>query len=359
MSSYLPDLARTVTGVSALRTATKNEHARFSYDENNPKSAGWRIAQRAPVDVAFKPKFSLSSEDAIFTMGSCFARNVEARLIQLGLRVLLSDFDFPVELFGEQYTRTEMWQGTDRHGNLVRSILNKYSPLSMLNEFQRVLQRELFQDPYKGLIQLYAGQWYDPQLKNVRLLSLYDAFAVREIVEMATQKVTGATAIFLTLGYTETWLDSETNLILNVAPRPLMIKRWPERFRFFNAGFQDVLDSLEGIRDLITRSVRPDMKFIITVSPVPLGTTFTEMDVITANAQSKATLRTAAAEFCARHDNVDYFPSYEMVTSTHPEVAWEADKVHVAQPVVDMIMDRFVDGYFAKNSVPMSISAAG
>ena len=346
-----------LAGMDALLSASSNAFSRFGYSDTDHNTAGWRLAQSAPVNVAFSPKFHITRDDAIFTMGSCFARNVEASLIQAGMNILLSDFDFPVELFDQQHGRIAMWKDTDRHGHLIRSVLNKYTPSSMLNEFQRVFSLDVRRDPFGGLIQIGPDLWYNPQIQNSRIMDLHEALMARDLVDDATARVKRASAIFLTLGFTETWLDSETGTILNMAPRPKFIKRWPDRFRFFNATHQEVLASLEGMYDLVN-SVRPDIKFVITVSPVPLGTTFTEMDVITANTYSKSTLRSAAGEFCARHANTDYFPSYEMVMSTCPELAWETDKIHVQQELVDAIIGRFVRGYIGDVTVAGASAAA-
>jgi len=343
-------MQRTTPGFAALKAAAKNPYSRFTFAENDSFSAGWRMSQRAPVDVHVAPKFRLSPADAIFTMGSCFARNVEANLVKLGAHVLLKDFDFPMHLFDQGHSKFESLINSPRRSNLVRSVLNKYTPLSMLNEFERILAPEKFRDPFKGLIQVDVDKWADPHIKNTRMLSLNDALLARAHIENATAKVTEATAVFLTLGFTETWLDSETGIVMNQAPKPVLIKKWPERFRFFNATHAEVLQSLEEMYCLITQRVRPDMKFIVTVSPVPLGTTFTEKDVISANTYSKSTLRSAVGEFCMRYANVDYYPSYEMVINTHPDVAWQEDWIHPTLSTVESVIERFVQNYYVAAS---------
>ena len=346
-----PALAQTIAGYAALKAAAANPNSRFAYAKDDPATAGWRLAQAAPVLVRTAPKFRLSTADTIFTMGSCFARNVEESLIRLGIRVSLADFDFPLGYFHPNYGRLDTWVNTPLHGNMIRSVLNKYTPLSMANEFERLLEPAAFTDPQQGLIQIDPERWFDPHIKNTRMMSQAEALAARGLVEAATAKVRDATTIFLTLGFTETWLDSATGYVLNVAPSPLLIKKWPERFRFYNAAHADVLASLERIHHLVATHIRADMKFVVTVSPVPLGTTFTAMDVISANAYSKATLRSAAGEFCAGHANVDYYPSYEMVTSTSPAIAWQEDRIHVTVPLVDAVIGHFVDSYFGESVV--------
>jgi hypothetical protein len=69
------------------------------------------------------------------------------------------------------------------------------------------------------------------------------------------------------------------------------------------------------------------------------------MDVIVANTQSKATLRAACAEVCARHDNVDYFPSYEDVSLSRRRV-WQKDMRHVTDWFVSRIVESMADNYF-------------
>jgi len=43
-----------------------------------------------------------------------------------------------------------------------------------------------------------------------------------------------------------------------------------------------------------------------------------DLDVISASSNSKATLRAAADEFVVGHDNVFYFPAFEMATIYQP-----------------------------------------
>ncbi len=340
-------------GLAALETSVANSHNRFNGGANG---AAQRMSARAPVDIHLRPKFKLTRSDSIFTMGSCFARNVEHALVQSGVRVLPEKFDFPLELLAPK--AAQLARAADsalHHRVIVRAVLNKYSPLSMLNEFQRVLEPELHTAPQKGLIHVDEDRWFDPQAKDTGMHGLKDSLLVRFLIEKATQEVQQASAVFLTLGFTETWLDAETGTVLNLAPPPALIKKWPDRFRFFNASYADVLASLEGLYELITRKVRSDMKFVVTVSPVPLNTTFTHNDIITANTYSKSTLRAAVDAFCTRHDNADYFPSYEMVMSTYPDMAWKADRIHVAQDLVDFIIGRFIRGYVADAGATLAV----
>ena len=71
---------------------------------------------------------------------------------------------------------------------------------------------------------------------------------------------------------------------------------------------------------------------LISVSPVPLkNVTFTGQDALTANTYSKSALRAASEEFVAGHEDVDYFPSYKIVTLTDRSAAFVEDNMHSQQ----------------------------
>ena len=52
-----------------------------------------------------------------------------------------------------------------------------------------------------------------------------------------------------------------------------------------------------------------------------------------------------AQEFAAMHDNVDYFPSYELVSYADPKASWAWDYRHVSPDLVAHIMSLFKQHY--------------
>lgn len=92
----------------------------------------------------------------------------------------------------------------------------------------------------------------------------------------------------------------------------------------------------------IWKQFNPDLKLIITVSPVPFHATFRGSDnhVVSANCHSKSMLRVVAEEFSKRHPDVWYFPSYEsvMYCTKNP---WGEDKRHVSEEAVQKVMTLF------------------
>jgi hypothetical protein len=61
--------------------------------------------------------------------------------------------------------------------------------------------------------------------------------------------------------------------------------------------------------------LNPNIKLVLTLSPVPLARTFEFSSAIVADAVSKSVLRAAIHELIGMYpEKIFYFPSYEMVT---------------------------------------------
>jgi len=75
--------------------------------------------------------------------------------------------------------------------------------------------------------------------------------------------------------------------------------------------------------------------------------TFSSDDVVVANTYSKSLLRAVAQEWATKHENVHYFPSYEIVQNSDPTLTWDEDRRHVKGAVVQHIMKLFLRNYFS------------
>lgn len=301
-----------------------------------------RLTTGSFVSIEHKPKFQIEPSWPIFTMGSCFARGVENVLISRGLSLLLDGHGAPAEHF-ETWNEEAGRGGGAARGQLSRGALNKYSVRSMAHELKRVLLDENY--PNEGLIELAPEQWFDPHASGLKLLDKETALANRKRLSAATAQIKNARICFFTLGLTETWLDSETGLAMNTHPGPAWLSRMPERFRFVDYGYEATLNDMLSILTMIRQHCHPEMRFIITVSPVPLGATFKDADVIVANSASKSVLRAVAEELYRRFDFVDYFPSYEIVLNSPRALAFEEDQLHIARDMVATVMETFERTY--------------
>lgn len=315
------------------------------------KMARERLTTGNYVAVEHKSKFRLDPAEPIFTMGSCFAREVENILMARGLPLLLEGHGVPAEHFESWNEESGRGGGADR-GQLSRGALNKYSVRSMTHEIKRVLLGESYPD--EGLIELAPGQWFDPQASGLRLLDRETALANRKRLTAATAQIRQARVCFFTLGLTETWLDAQTGIAMNAHPGPVWLQRMPERFRFVDYGYEATLADMLDIIGLIREHCHPEMRFVVTVSPVPFGATFKDADVIVANSASKSVLRAVAEELFRRFDFVDYFPSYEIVLNSPRALAFQDDQLHVARDMVGHVMETFQSAYLAPQEQPQA-----
>jgi hypothetical protein len=291
----------------------------------------WRGADRLKgiAEVEFQPSFTLTPGEAVMTIGSCFARNIEARLAELGFELPALEVKLPAE---ERSSETE------------NDLLNKYTPPSVINELRWAFDPD-FAFPDEALLEL-RGEWHDPHLApNVKPGPLERVRERRAMVTELYRQLPRCRVVVLTLGLVEVWFDRTTGLCLNGAPPPAAIKSQPERFELRVLSHAEILEALETIHGLLKAHGHPDLKLLITVSPVPMRATFTGQDALVANTYSKSTLRSAVGEFVLGKAGVDYFPSYETATLTLRTTAFHEDNRHVAPALVDVIVDRVVSAY--------------
>jgi len=287
----------------------------------------------APV---LRPSFGLEPGETIFTMGSCFARNIEFHLHRNGYRVPALDFTLPED---ELFAGTKMSSGA----------LNKYTPHSILNEIAFAFEDH---DPDRFFVDSEDGGYLDLQLHINRPVSLERARARREQVGcLYRSSIREARVIVITLGLIEVWWDEHAQVYLNETPNRKLVERHPGRFFFEILSPESVFDSIFSALSKLKAYGREDLRVLLTVSPVPLTRTFSDRDVIVANSYSKSVLRAGAEIATRRCGWVDYFPSYESVMLSDRHAAWEDDQLHVTTKIVEFNVRRMLDAYAAQGPV--------
>ena len=278
---------------------------------------------------AFRPTFTMQPGESVFTIGSCFARNIELALKNKGYKVPAFEFPLPKE---------ELYVGT----GLSSGALNKYTPHSMLNEILYAFED---MDPDRFLAEVEGG-YLDLQLHVNLPVSLARARERREQVrELYRNAISESRIIVITLGLVEAWWDDHTKVYLNETPNRFLTERHPGRFCFEVLAPDAVFASIEQSLAKLKQYGRSDQRVILTVSPVPLTRTFTDQDVIVANGYSKSVLRTGAEIACRKFDWVDYYPSYESVMLSDRRTAWIDDLLHVTKDMVDFNVGRMLAAY--------------
>jgi hypothetical protein len=149
----------------------------------------------------------------------------------------------------------------------------------------------------------------------------------------------GADVVVVTIGLIETWRSRATGNTFRQIPHPAVFEDLKPEFH--RVTVTEMLDDLERIRAVIREHLGAAM--VLTVSPVPLHTTFTALDVRVANAESKGRIRAAVSEFVDRHPDVHYFHSYEMVvTAERQSDYFRDDGRHVHEHAVRYIVSEFL-----------------
>ena len=115
---------------------------------------------------------------------------------------------------------------------------------------------------------------------------------------------------------------------------------------FVNLDIHDVVADMETFLDGL-KAINPQVKVVLTVSPVPLIATYEDRNVLVSTTYSKSVLRVAADMLYRKYpDWVEYFPSYEIITGNYNNSAYyEADYRGINAVGVDHAMRCFLKHY--------------
>ncbi|MBX9883563.1 MAG: GSCFA domain-containing protein [Novosphingobium sp.] len=284
----------------------------------------------------FRPSFRFAAGEPIFTIGSCFARNIEKVLESEGFLIPTRDIIRADPVFGQ----------------IGHNILNNYGAPAILNEIRWALDPAHVFSEEKAFLEIYDGKFVDVHLNHaLKPAPIEVVRGRRRAILNAYQALRDCRVVIITLGLAECWFDQQTGVYLNTAPRRSMIRAFPERFQLHVLSHDEVLAAMRETLALIRQYGHPDVRVILTVSPVPLGATFRQEDVMVANAYSKAVLRTVAEAITLTHDFVDYYPSYESVTLSERQHALEPDQVHPTKAAIELNTGRLVRSYVGADSL--------
>lgn len=247
-------------------------------------------------------KVTISYNDRIVVLGSCFADNIGRRLVNAG-------FDACVNPFG---------------------VL--YNPISVCNSFQRMRYGVPFTE--SDCVEMGAGAGL------ICSFSHHTSFAdptaegflakANKALEEANAFMEGCSKVIITLGTAWCYRHEATGETVSNC-----LKRPAAEFSRYRLTVDSTVAALSG---MIRRN--PDRQFIFTVSPVRHL-----KDGAHGNMVSKSTLILAVEELCRLFpQQVDYFPSYEIVTDELRDYRFYAeDMVHPSEVAENYIWERFID----------------
>lgn len=291
-------------------------------------------------EFLYEPKFPIDKNTKIMTAGSCFAQHIGHSLKTLGFSVMDKEspnpYYFPKNLwashgygfyscrYGNIYTAASLLQ-------LAREAFSLWEP----NDSELVWQNNSgrFFDSFRQSIDPGGFESSD----EVKLLRKYHLLKVKEaLIE--------ADLLVFTLGLTEAWTSS-SGVVYQSAPGVVAGRYNNKEFNFINYSFSDIKTQLMEFIDLIS-SFNPRLKILLTVSPVPLAATYSDIHVLNATVFSKSILRAVAGELYNSFDFIDYFPSYEIISNPWLRTGHYAENLRdVKMSSVSSVMDCFVKSH--------------
>ena len=312
-----------------------------------PDRAFWKravaAAPEAEVDPAPEAPFPIGRLDRIATAGSCFAQHISRTLAGQGYRYLVTEPEpegggenygvFPAR-FGNIYTARQLLQTFDRAYGLFRPL-----DLAWRREDGALV------DPFRPQIQS-AGFASEAELLADRKRHLA---AVRAMFE-------DCDVLVFTLGLTESWRSARDGAVFPLAPGVLGGEPGPD-YGFHNLSVDEVTADLAAFIGKL-RMVNPQVRIILTVSPVPLIATYEPRHVLVSNTWSKAVLRVAAGQIAAWDAGVCYFPSYEVITGPQARGRYFAEDLRsVTDAGVARVMSVF-SRHFLGEDAPLPARAS-
>ena len=191
------------------------DHAEVMASRNRYATWGGAKARLRPeVWPEIRPSFQIASRSKIFTIGSCFARNIEEHLQRMGCEIPTLAFEAPpAETAGRR-----------------NSILNKYTPLAILQEVQwtsAIFRRDGLpraEDSENFCYHIGDDLVIDNNLDGFVPVTRRRFLERRQQIYNVFKAVFSAQCVVITAGTVESWYDAERDLYIQQVP----IGRFPE-----------------------------------------------------------------------------------------------------------------------------------
>lgn len=288
----------------------------------------------------------ITKNTAVGSAGSCFALRIAHQLQRWGYNYVIEEDDLPIDFPIENLHNTNYRMAPARVGTLynvpsmrqmVERAFGEYEPSNLyINDNGKI------RDPFRSIKNTFKN---DDQY-------LLDQFNHTKALKRALLK---CDVFFFTLGLTEAWKFIGTDEYISVSPwkvDPLLIEKE-------NISLKKNIEELSRLVKTYLK-YKPDIKIILTLSPIPLNKTFEiNKHVVEASNFSKSVLRCAIDEVEKLFPNtVSYFPAFETVIYGTKD-PWEVDMRHVSNEAVKRVMDLFVLQYCVNKKLSSTIRFEG
>ena len=293
------------------------------------------VASKSFFDISnlWSPKFHILPNQRVATFGSCFAQHIGRALRGRGYNWFVPE----LPPLGMTPANTELYN----YGLFSARTGNIYTA-SLLRQW---VEWALGDTPVPDEYWMRGGRFFDPFRPRVEpegFESLDEMRASRNYTLKCFRRALVESRYFVfTLGLTESWLNEPGSYEYPMCPGTAEGIFDPAEHTFFNQPFDFIWTNLSSALSRIT-AANPAMRFILTVSPVPLTATKSKNHVLVATMESKSILRAVAGQFAHTWSNVDYFPSYEIINSPVFRGGFFEPNMRSVHPAgVDFVMNQF------------------
>lgn len=323
-----------------------------------PSRNFWKgaISGRSPETVSelWQPKFRFGPETRFATAGSCFAQHI-ARYLRARNATVVDLEPAPPPLSAANALKYGYGLYSARYGNIytVRHLLQlTEEALGRFAPSDAVWERD--------------GRFFDAMRIGVEPAGLPSAEAVqrhRQQHLVSVRRLFARADVFVfTLGLTEAWTHRDSGTVYPTAPGTIAGSHRPDVHTFVNFDFPELYQDFVKFRRLAMKR-NPELKFLLTVSPVPLAATASDKHVLVATTYSKSVLRAVAGKLAETFENVDYFPSFDFLTGAFTRGAFHSDDARqITEAGVEAVMRLFFEAQpaLAQASAPaVADTAAG
>lgn len=302
-----------------------------------PARAFWKpaVASRSMFDIGplWNPRFEILAKNKVATYGSCFAQHIGRSLQARGFGWHITEPP-PFGLNEENCKRFNYNIFSSRTGNIYTTSLLRQWISWALDEIpvpsETWREGDRFFDPFRPAVEPGGFPDEDELLKSRA-----------QTVASFGKSIRTADYFVFTLGLTESWVHRLKGYEYPMCPGTVAGEFNPDHHEFRNQDFGTIIGNLrESIR--MMRAVNAELRFILTVSPVPLTATMSGDHVLVATMASKSILRAVAAQLVSEDPATDYFPSYEIINSPVFKGAFfEPNQRNVNPYGVEFVMDSF------------------
>lgn len=314
-------------------------HAHLHPYSELPPRAFWKTGVAAAAGQPFadlwRPRFAIDPGTRFATAGSCFAQHI-SRWLRANGHAWVDSEPAPAGLDAAEIEAGGWGVFSFRTANLYTVAQLAQWILWALGD--ATPPDEVWEED---------GRFYDPFRPTLPAGGLASADAVREARQRTLACIRSALpqidVFVFTLGLTEGW-EHVAGHAYPMCPGTVRGRFDGQLHRFMNHGTGDVVSLLNATFDRL-RQVQPGMRFLLTVSPVPLTATATGEHVLTATMRAKSVLRAAAGALVAQRDDVDYFPSYELIAGPQSGGRFFEPNLRSVRPEgVEFVMRHFAAG---------------